>query len=1049
MFRARAARPSPGTAGLPYGCRGTAQPVRAQQTRCEEVRETMSETPYRYTADLAARLETAWQDRWEAERTFWAPNPAGPIGEPEKVAGREKLFVLDMFPYPSGAGLHVGHPLGYIATDVFSRFQRMMGKNVLHALGYDAFGLPAEQYAVATGQHPAVTTQANIDTMRAQLRRLGLGHDDRRSVATTDTEFFRWTQWIFLQAFNSWFDPQAPTRDGVGRGRARPIDELVAEFEVGARELPDGRSWSRLDEVERRRVIDGYRLAYLSQAPVNWCPGLGTVLANEEVTAEGRSDIGNYPVFKRNLRQWMMRITAYADRLLDDIDRLDWPEPVKLMQRNWIGRSSGANVVFDVATAGGSVEGIEVFTTRPDTLFGATFMVLAPEHELVAHLVPLAWPEETRAAWTGAYDTPTQAVTAYRAQAAAKSDLERQTEGKDKSGVFTGSFATNPVTGERIPVFIADYVLMGYGTGAIMAVPAEDERDWDFATRFDLDIVRTVQPPPDHPEDQAFTGDGPAINSANEEIDLNGLGTQEAKAAMTAWLEAKGFGRGAITYKLRDWLFSRQRYWGEPFPIVYDEHDLPIALPTEFLPVELPEVEDYSPTQHGPDDGASDPTPPLAKAHDWTHVELDLSAYGHGDGPATYRRELNVMPQWAGSCWYELRYLDPTNELALVDPEVEEYWMGPRPTPALGLPGSMPPGAPDAGGVDLYVGGVEHAVLHLLYSRFWHKILFDLGHVSSAEPFRRLFNQGYIQAYAFRDARGQAVPADEVEEHPGADGEPVFTWRGESVRREYGKMGKSLKNVTTPDEMYAAYGADTFRVYEMSMGPLDVSRPWETRAVVGSQRFLQRLWRIVVDEETGATRIAGPTESSASGDDASADGASADDASGDGTGGRGASGAAGLDASTAKLLARTIEGVRGDYEHLRFNTAIAKLIELTNGLTKLDVVPREAAESLVLMVAPVAPHIAEELWSRLGHAQSLAYEPFPVADPALLVEDAVTCVIQVAGKVRDRLQVPADIAEDELQAAALASPKIAALLEGKTVRKVIVRPPSLVNIVAG
>ncbi|MEP7160080.1 MAG: leucine--tRNA ligase [Dermatophilaceae bacterium] len=981
----------------------------------------MSETPYRYTAELAATIETSWQDRWEAEHTFWAPNPTGPIGEPEKVAGRDKLFVLDMFPYPSGAGLHVGHPLGYIATDVFSRFQRMTGKNVLHALGYDAFGLPAEQYAVQTGQHPALTTADNITNMRRQLRRLGLGHDDRRSIATTDPGFFRWTQWIFLQAFNSWFDPHAPTRDGVGSGRARPIAELEDEFRLGVRALPDGTAWAGLDDVERRRVVDGYRLAYLSEAPVNWCPGLGTVLANEEVTAEGRSDIGNYPVFKRNLRQWKMRITAYADRLLNDLDRLDWPEPVKLMQRNWIGRSTGANVLFSAPTVDGADTTIEVFTTRPDTLFGATFMVLAPEHPLVDMLVPAAWPADTRAVWTGGHDVPAAAVAAYRAQSAAKSDLERQADNKVKTGVFIGTFAVNPVNGAPIPVFVADYVLMGYGTGAIMAVPAEDERDWDFATQFDLDIVRTVQPPPDHPLDQAYTGDGPSINSAGAGIDLNGLGKDEAKDRMTTWLQARGVGRGAVTYKLRDWLFSRQRYWGEPFPIVYDEHDLPIGLPADLLPVELPEVEDYSPTEHDPDDGDSEPVPPLAKAHDWASVELDLSADGHGDGLATYHRELNVMPQWAGSCWYEIRYLDPTNAVAFVDPEVERYWLGPQATPALGLPASMPAGAPDPGGVDLYVGGVEHAVLHLLYSRFWHKILFDLGHVSGAEPYRRLFNQGYIQAYAFRDARGQAVPAAEVVEHPAGQngGEPTWTWEGEPVTREYGKMGKSLKNVTTPDEMFAAYGADTFRVYEMSMGPLDVSRPWETRAVVGSQRFLQRVWRLVVDEETGLCRIAAAGQTSS------------------------------LAPATAKLLARTIDGVRADLEHLRFNTAIAKLIELTNGLTKLDVVPREAAEALVLMVAPVAPHLAEELWSRMGHADSLAYEPFPVADPALLVEDAVTCVVQIQGKVRDRLQVPADIGEDDLLAAALAAPKVAGLLEGATVRKVIVRPPTLVNIVAG
>ena len=962
--------------------------------------ESMNATPYRYTAELAGTIETSWQDRWEAQRTFEAPNPAGPWAEPDKVGDREKLYVMDMFPYPSGAGLHVGHPLGYIATDVFARYQRMRGRNVLHCLGYDAFGLPAEQYAVQTGRHPRVTTEANIANMRRQLRRLGLGHDDRRSIATTDVPFYRWTQWIFLQLFNAWFDEAA----AGGRGRARHIDELIAAYESGERTPDDGSVWENLSEVERRKVIDGKRLAYLSEAPVNWCPGLGTVLANEEVTAEGRSDIGNFPVFKRSMRQWMMRITTYADRLIDDLDRLDWPERVKLMQRNWIGRSTGARVLFPATTATGDHATIEVFTTRPDTLFGATFMVLAPEHPLVDALIPDGgWPADARAAWTGGGRGPREAVTSYRAAAAAKTDIERQAEGREKTGVFTGGYATNPVNGKVIPVFVADYVLMGYGTGAIMAVPAEDERDWEFATKFDLDIIRTVRPADGHDPDTAYTGDGPSINSANDEISLDGLGKDDAIAAITSWLESKGFGAAAITYKLRDWLFSRQRYWGEPFPIVYDETGLPVALPESSLPVELPEVGDYSPATHDPQDGDSEPVPPLAKAADWVEVELDLD----GRGPRRYTRELNVMPQWAGSCWYELRYLDPSNETALVDPAVERYWMGPR--------DSSGRGEGDTGGVDLYVGGVEHAVLHLLYSRFWHRVLYDLGHVSSEEPFRRLFNQGYIQAYAYRDDRGQVVPAAEVEEVPAADGsgETAYRWQGQPVRREYGKMGKSLKNITTPDEMYELYGADTFRVYEMSMGPLDLSRPWETRAVVGAQRFLQRLWRLVVDEVTGATTVVDSP----------------------------------LDEDTRRLLHRTIDGVGADYEHLRFNTAVAKLIELTNGLTKLGTTPREAAQALVIMTAPVAPHIAEELWSRLGHEQTLTYEPFPVADPALLVEETVTCVVQVQGKVRHRLQVPADITDADLEAAALASERVRASLDGRAVRKVVVRAPGLVNIV--
>jgi leucyl-tRNA synthetase len=972
----------------------------------------MNDTPYRYTAEMAERIELSWQDRWQSEGTFHAPNPAGPWADPEGVAGREKLFVLDMFPYPSGAGLHVGHPLGFIATDVFSRFQRMTGKNVLHTLGYDAFGLPAEQYAVQTGQHPRKTTEANMVNMRRQLRRLGLGHDDRRAIATMDPEFYRWTQWIFVQIFNSWYDDGA---EG-GRGKARPISELVAALESGERLSASGEPWAAMSAQAQGHEIDDQRLAYITQAPVNWCPGLGTVLANEEVTTDGRSERGNFPVFKRNLSQWMMRITKYSDRLVDDLERLDWPEPVKHMQRNWIGRSAGAKVSFTAPVADGSATGddarsvaVDVFTTRPDTLFGATFMVLAPEHHLVDSIVPVdGWPEGTRDAWVpGGPDTvtPPEAVAAYRRNASRKSDVERQSEGKDKTGVFTGAFATNPVDGRSIPVFVADYVLMGYGTGAIMAVPGQDVRDYEFATKFELPIIRTVQPAEGHPMDEAFTGDGPAINSANDEISLDGLRVTEAKAKIIDWLRDKGLGEVTITYKLRDWLFSRQRYWGEPFPIVYDEAGNAIAVPESMLPVLLPEVADYSPATFDPQDAESNPAPPLARAQEWVNVELDL-----GDGLKPYRRETNTMPNWAGSCWYELRYLDPANNEKLVDPEVEKYWMGKQANAVLGAPA----GALDPGGADLYVGGVEHAVLHLLYSRFWHKVLFDLGHVSSEEPFRKLFNQGYIQAYAFRDSRGQSVPALEVVEEATPSGEVAYTWKGAPVSREYGKMGKSLKNVVTPDEMFEGYGADTFRVYEMSMGPLDLSRPWETRAVIGAQRFLQRLWRNVIDEVTGEPLV---TEDAP-------------------------------DAATKRLLHRTIHALRTDYDALRFNTAIARLIEFNNALTKLPRVPREAAEALVVMTAPVAPHIAEELWAKLGHPQTLTYVDFPNADPALLVDDTVTCVVQVQGKVRDRLEVPADIGAEDLQALALATEKITAALAGKTVRKVIVRPPNLVNVVA-
>ncbi|WP_108717698.1 leucine--tRNA ligase [Miniimonas sp. S16] len=983
--------------------------------------------PFRYTPALANAIELAWQDRWEQAGTFEAPNPVGDLssrgdgvddGAADGAAAAaaaavpgESFYVMDMFPYPSGKGLHVGHPLGYIATDVTGRFERMRGKNVLHALGYDAFGLPAEQYAVQTGQHPAITTDQNIAVMRRQLRRLGLAHDPRRSFATTDPEFVRWTQWIFLQIFSSWFDPDATAPDG-SRGAARPVSELVGRLAAGEVALPaefEGRTWADLTPREREDVLADHRLAFVADVPVNWCPGLGTVLANEEVTADGRSERGNFPVFKRNLRQWVMRITSYADRLVADLDPLDWPEKVKAMQRNWIGRSEGAHVHFAVATAAGERD-LTVFTTRPDTLFGATYMVVAPEHPLVEELLAgeEPWGADVPASWRGAAasgaDTPAAAVRAYVAAASAKTLQERQADAGAKTGVFTGGYAVNPVNGERLPIFVADYVLMGYGTGAIMAVPAHDERDHAFATAYGLPIREVVSGSPSGVQESAWTGDGVAVASANDEVSLNGLAVAEAKHAIVTWLERTGQGAGTTTYRLRDWLFSRQRYWGEPFPVVYDADGRVVPIPEDMLPVALPEVADFSPRTFDVDDAASSPESPLSRATDWVNVELDL-----GEGLQTYRRDTNTMPNWAGSCWYYLRYLDPFDADAPVDPALERYWMGPQPGGARG----------ETGGVDLYVGGVEHAVLHLLYSRFWHKVLFDLGHVSSREPFHKLFNQGYVQAYAYTDARGVYVPADEVEEvaagAAGADAHegPTFTWRGEPVTREYGKMGKSLKNMVTPDDMYAAYGADTFRVYEMSMGPLDQSRAWETRAVVGAQRFLQRLWRNVVSEDSGLVTVV-------------------DDAP---------------DVATARLVARTIADVTTEYAAMRPNTAIAKLITLNNHLTSLPQVPRAAAEALVLMVAPVAPHIAEELWSRLGHESSLAHEAFPVADPALLVEETVTCVVQVAGKVRDRLEVAPSISDAELEAAALATPGVQRVLAGATPRTVIVRAPRLVNVV--
>ncbi|MBN6035628.1 leucine--tRNA ligase [Amycolatopsis sp. 195334CR] len=942
--------------------------------------EATPDTPqHRYTAALAGKIEQRWQDYWADHGTYHAPNPVGALANPDADVPSDKLFVQDMFPYPSGAGLHVGHPLGFIATDVFARYHRMIGRNVLHTMGFDAFGLPAEQYAVQTGAHPRKTTEENIETYLRQIRRLGLGHDERRRVSTIDPEYYRWTQWIFLQIFNSFYDEK--------QGKARPIVDLETEYAQDKRRTPDGRNWCELTRAEQRDIIDSHRLAYISEAPVNWCPGLGTVLSNEEVTPDGRSERGNFPVFRRNLRQWMMRITAYADRLVDDLDRLDWPDKVKAMQRNWIGRSNGARVSF----AAGDAK-IEVFTTRPDTLFGATYLVLAPEHPLVDQLTTEAWPDGVAPAWTGDAATPAEAVAAYRLAASRKSELDRQ-ENKDKTGVFTGTHAVNPANGERIPVFVADYVLMGYGTGAIMAVPGQDQRDWDFAEKFGLNIIRTVQPSEGF-DGKAFTGEGAAINSGF----LDGLGVDEAKKMIISWLEEHGHGHGTVQYKLRDWLFSRQRYWGEPFPVVYDEDGRVHALPDSHLPVELPEVDDYSPKTFEPDDPNTEPSPPLSRADDWVTVELDL-----GDGVKTYRRDTNTMPNWAGSCWYQLRYIDPENADRFVDPENEKYWTGPRPAEH---------GAEDPGGVDLYIGGVEHAVLHLLYSRFWQKVLFDLGHVSSDEPYRKLFNQGYIQAFAYTDSRGFYVPAEEVEERDGK-----YFHFDQEVKQEYGKMGKSLKNVVTPDQMSADYGADTFRFYEMSMGPLELSRPWATKDVVGSQRFLQRLWRLVVDETTGEPRVSevDPTE---------------DD---------------------RRQLHKTIAGVREDYAQMRFNTAGAKLIELNNHLTKAygaaETTPRELAEALVLMLAPLCPHVAEELWQRLGHTDSLAHGPFPGVDEKYLVDDTVEYPVQVNGKVRTRVTVAADADKDAVQKAALADEKVVALLAGGEPRKVIVVPGRLVNVV--
>ena len=938
-------------------------------------------TTHRYTPQLATEIEQRWQKYWNDNGTFNAANPVGELAT-DKPLPKDKLFVQDMFPYPSGAGLHVGHPLGYIATDVFARYNRMLGKNVLHTLGYDSFGLPAEQYAIQTGTHPRTTTMANIENMRRQLGMLGLGHDPRRSVATTDPEFYKWTQWIFLQIYNAWFDEE--------QNKARPVSELIEELEAGTRTTKDGAVYNELSKAEQAKAVDEFRLVYLSNSTVNWCPGLGTVLANEEVTADGRSDRGNFPVFRKNLSQWMMRITAYSDRLLDDLELLDWSEKVKAMQRNWIGRSRGAEVTFDAQG-----HDIRVFTTRPDTLFGAEYMVLAPEHELVKELAGTEdYGADINTKWTYGQSNPQDAIAAYLNDIASKTELERQ-ENKEKTGVFIGAYATNPVNGKQIPIFIGDYVLMGYGTGAIMAVPAHDTRDYEFATEFGLPITEVVSG--GDITQEAYTGDGVMVNSANEDgLDINGMNKADAIAKTIEWLESKELGVEKIQYKLRDWLFARQRYWGEPFPIVYDEDGQAHALPESMLPIELPEVKDYQPVSFDPDDADSKPQPPLAKAEEWIKVELDL-----GEGTKAYYRDANVMPQWAGSSFYQLRYIDPVNDDAVVDIENERYWTGPQPDVH---------GPNDPGGVDLYVGGVEHAVLHLLYSRFWHKVLFDLGHVSSKEPYRRLYNQGYIQAFAYTDSRGVYVPAAEVEEKDGK-----FFYNGEEVNQEYGKMGKSLKNSIAPDDFCDEFGADTLRVYEMSMGPLDTSRPWATKDVVGAQRFLQRLWRLVVDETTGEITVTD----------------------------------AELNDEDNKQLHRTIAGIRDDYDNLRANTAVAKLIEYTNYLTKnySNGVPRAAIEPALVMTAPVAPHIVEELWNKLGHDDTITFVDFPVFEEKWLVDDEIEIPIQVMGKVKSRVSVPADADQETVLAAALADEKIVALTDGKTVVKKIYVPGRMVNLV--
>lgn len=953
---------------------------------------------YRYTARLADEIERRWQERWEAEGAFRAVNPGQDGFDPDQ----RRFFCLDMFPYPSGAGLHVGHPEGYIATDIISRYRRLQGDNVLHPMGWDAYGLPAEQYAIETGVHPARTTRRAIENFRRQLKRFGFSYDWSREFATIDEDYYRWTQWIWLQAYHAWYD--------TDQDRARPITELADAFASGDRPVrydphrPAGfrgddygedelGSWDRLDARQRKRVLDTYRLAYLSVQTVNWCPRLGTALANEEVI-DGRSERGGHAVHRKPLEQWMFRITAYADRLLRNLDDVDWPESTRAMQREWIGRSEGAVIDFPLANAPrGGNRHIRVYTTRPDTVFGATFMVLAPEHPLITAMIADPRPA-----------TDAARIAAYREASRDRPEIDRMALGREKSGVFTGFDATNPATGDRIPIWIADYVLMGYGHGAIMAVPAHDDRDLEFARAFDLTVARVVEPDEGATAgDDAYTGIGRNVNSANEKVSLDGLRTEDAKRAIIGWLEAEGLGARTVNYKLRDWLFSRQRYWGEPFPIVYDEAGVHHAVDETCLPVPLPDMTDYHPVE------SDEPVPLLAKAKEWVNTTAGEAGLDPDTLPpdAPVRRETNTMPGWAGSCWYYLRYCDPRNTDRFVSREAEEYWLGAR---------SGPDGS--TGGVDLYIGGAEHAVLHLLYARFWHKLLFDLGEVTTPEPIARLFHQGMITSHAYQRADRSLVALDAVEERPG--GAFVEQATGEPVTRVVAKMSKSLKNVVNPDQVIEEFGADTFRLYEMYMGPLEATKPWNTRDMIGLLRFLQRIWRVFVDEDKGTAsgRIVPRAEIGAT--------------------------AAGLD----RGLHRTIDGVTRDIEKIRLNTAIAKLIEMTNVLVAWPhAVPLDVAERFLIVLAPFAPHIAEELWARLGHETCVAKAAWPAADPALLSEETIEMPVQVMSKVRARISVPADADGPAIEAAALADDRIRQALEGRRVRKVVVVPGKIVNIV--
>ena len=839
-------------------------------------------------------IEPKWQAIWDKSKTFHAPNP----GENSFDPAKPKFYVLDMFPYPSGAGLHVGHPEGYTATDIIARYKRMRGFNVLHPMGWDAFGLPAEQYAIKSGQHPAVTTRENVAKFRSQLKRIGFSYDWQREINTTDPDYYKWTQWIFLQIYNSWFNSETNKAEPLSTYRGKNPDEV--------------------------------RLAYIADVPVNWCPELGTVLANEEVV-DGKSEVGGFPVVRRPMRQWMLRITAFADRLSDELEGLDWPEGIKLLQQNWIGRSEGAEIDFKIDNSESDWrQKIRVFTTRPDTVYGATYMVIAPEHSLVDLIV-------TEDQWP--------AVRDYRERTARKSDLERTELAKEKTGVFTGAYAINPASEEKIPIWIADYVLLGYGTGAIMAVPAHDERDLEFARKFDLAIRQVVQPLGDE-EPIGFIGDGIAMHSPV----IDGLPSREAIRKITQWLEERGLGKRAINYKLRDWLFSRQRYWGEPFPVVWQDGKHR-ALDESELPVMPPPLDDYKPTGTG--------EPPLAKAKEW--IRYSDKAL----------RETNVMPQWAGSCWYYLRFCDPQDDARFVGEKAEKYWMG----------GDKP------GGVDLYVGGTEHAVLHLLYARFWHKVLFDLGYLSKPEPFQRLVNQGIIL---------------------GEDNQ---------------KMSKSRGNIVNPDDVIEQYGADAFRCYEMFMGPLEQMKPWSMRGVEGVFRFLARVWRLMMREnQAGEWKLSQAIKDRAP------------------------------ERSQQKILHATIKKVTDDIESLSFNTAISQMMIFVNAFTNAESVPVSAMRTFLILLSPFAPHLASELWQKVNEkfkdgGENLTDQQWPQYQEKFLVEDEVEIVIQVNGKVRDRMKMSASATEQEIKTSALANPKIKALIAGKEVRKIVVVPKKLVNLV--